>query len=176
MENARRIQGISRRLRLTCTGLIYCLPVVCALFWVFFNQFHPPMIPLPVRVDHDLSGLTRFFAFLVDLIPLGVTLYGLQRLKELFLLYERGSIFTERNVECLRSLGKTLIVWVGCNVARYAALSVVLTLENPAGQHMLVIGLYGSDFAGVFVGIVVLMISRVMDEGRRMQEDQSLIV
>lgn len=181
MENAQRIARVSRKLRLTCTVLVFGLPAIYALFWIFFNQiyFYPaiqPSIPLPVPVNHHLSALTRFLAFVAGLIPLAVTLYGLQRLRELFMLYESGSIFTERNVSCLRRLGWTLIVWVGSDVVRWSLLGIVLTLGNPPGQRMLVVGLNGGDFIGVFVGIVVLTISWVMDEARKIEEDQALIV
>jgi len=180
MENTQRITAVSRKLRLACTGLIFCLPVATVLFWIFFNQIYfstlQPSISLPVHVNQDLTGLQRFLAFLANLIPLAATLYGLQKLRELFALYESGSIFTDRNVACLRSLGRTLIVWVGCDVVRCALLSIVLTLNNPPGQRLLVVGLNSADFTAVFVGIVVLIISWVMDEARKREEDHSLIV
>jgi hypothetical protein len=181
MEDTTRITRVSRKLRLTCTCLIIVLPIMYALFWVFFNQiyFYPgthQQISLPARVNHDLSGLTRFLAFLADLIPLAATLYGLRKLRELFLLYENGRIFTQDNVRCIRSLGRTLIAWVGCNFVRWSLLSVILTLENPPGQRVISVGLQGSDFTGVFVGIVVLIISWVMDEARKLADEQALIV
>ena len=178
METTQRITTLSRKLRWTCTALIYCLPVACAIVWIFFNQLYAtgPMMPLPVRVDHDLPGQIRFYAFLVDLIPLGAILYGLHKLRRLFRLYENGLIFTERNVDCFRGLGRALVVWVACHVARTTLLSIILTMNNPPGQRMVTVGLDSGDFTGVFVGVVVLIISWVMDEGRRIQEDQALIV
>lgn len=178
MENTQRITTLSRKLRRICNGLIYGLPVVCGLVWIFFNQLYAyaPMMPLPTHVDHDLPGLTRFFAFLVDLIPLGAVMYGLGRLRSLFLLYENGLIFTEQNVRCFRSLGRTLIVWVVCHVVRTTLLSVILTIDNPPGKRIIALMFDSGDFAGVFVGVVVLTISWVMDEGRKIQEDQALIV
>ncbi len=178
MENTQRIIAVSRKLRLTCKGLIICLPILYGVFWALFNQLYTmgPLIPLPVRVDHDLPGLTRFLAFMVDMIPMGVIIYGLQKLEGLFLLYENGLIFTEQHVNCFRSLGRALIVWVGCDVVRNSLLSVVLTLDNPPGQRVITVGLGSADFAAVFVGIVVLIISWVMDEGRKIQEEQALIV
>lgn len=178
MDNAKRITTVSHKLRLICSALICCLPVLYALFWTFFNLLHTvtPMIPLPVRVDQDLPGLTRLLAFMADLIPLAATTYGVHRLRDLFLLYENELIFTERNVSCIRSLGKTLIVWVACDILRHSLLSIVLTMGNPPGKRLLVVGFSSGDLTGVFVGIVVLIVSWVMDEARKLKEDHSLIV
>ena len=178
MENAQRITKVSRKFRIACTGLIFCLPALNGLFWTFFNHVYPKMhmIPLPVRVDHEVSAFCRFLAFFADMIPLLATVYGLLKLRDLFLLYENGSFFTERNVACFRSLGKTLLVWVGCDIVRYSLLSVILTLGNPPGQRLLTIGLNSGEFSGVFVGMVVLIVSWVMDEARKLEEDRALIV
>lgn len=178
MENTQRIVALSRKIRLICKGLFICLPVISGLFWTFFNQLYKlgPLPPLPVHVDHYLPGLTRFLAFLADLIPLGVIMYGLRKLESLFLLYENGLIFTEANVQCFRSLGRTLIVWVAGDMVRNSLLSMVLTLDKPPGQRLITVGLGSADFTAVFVGIVVLIISWVMDEGRKIHEDQALIV
>jgi hypothetical protein len=177
-QNTQRLMAVSRKIRLTCKWLIFCLPVLCALYWTFFNRIYHmgPLPPLPVRVDHDLPGLTRFLAFVVDLIPMGVIIYGLGKLEGLFGLYEKGRIFTAQNVAYFRSLGRTLIVWVGFDVVRNSLLSMVLTLDNPPGQRVITVGLGSADFTAIFVGIVVLIISWVMDEGRKIQEDQALIV
>jgi Protein of unknown function (DUF2975) len=178
MENPQRIARISRRLRLICTGLMFSLPVLYALFWVFFNYLYPilAMLPLPVRVDHDLPGLSRLGGFLADSIPLAVMVYGLRRLRELFRLYETGLIFTEDNVHCYRSLGRTLFVWVACNVLNHTLLGLVLTIDNPPGHRLLVLGLNSGDFSGIFVGAVVLTVAWIMDEARKIQDEQALIV
>jgi len=178
MESSQRIAALSLKLRRVCTGLIYCLPVVCGLIWIFFNRLYAiaPMMPLPVHVTHDLPGLTRLHAFLADLIPLGAMIYGLQKLRILFSLYENGLIFTEQNVRCFRSLGRALLVWVACDVVRTTLLSVILTIDNPPGKRIIAVMFDSGDFTGIFVGVVVLIISWVMDEGRKIQEDQALIV
>ncbi len=178
MENTQRITKVSRKLRLVCTWLIVCLPVLCAIFWVFFNRIYAmaPMIPLPVRVDHDISSFNRALAFLCDLVPLSAIIFALLKLKNLFSLYERGHIFTERNVNCYRALGRALMVWVGCDFVNRTLLGIVLTLDNPPGKRLLVIGLDGGDFTGIFVGVAVLIVSWVMAEARKMQEEQALII
>ncbi|HET6420174.1 MAG TPA: DUF2975 domain-containing protein [Geobacteraceae bacterium] len=178
MENTQRITSVSRKLRLACIWLIVSLPVLCAVFWVFFNRIYAmaPMIPLPVRVDHDIPAVSRMLAFLCDMVPLSALIFALLKLKNLFYLYERGCIFTESNVDCYRALGRTLMVWVACDIVNRTLLGIVLTLDNPPGKRLLVIGLDGGDFTGIFVGIAVLIVSWVMDEARKMQEEQALII
>lgn len=178
MDNAQRITTVSRKLRLVCIGLIILQPIACALFWTFFNWLYAkaPMVPLPVHVDHDLSAMTRFLAFLTELPPLAVEIYGLKRLKDLFRLYENGMIFTGENVDCFRSLGRILIVWVACDVLRSSLLSIVLTLHNPPGHRIITLGFDSAELTALFVGIVVVIISWVMDEARKIKEDQALII
>jgi len=156
MDNTQRITALSRKLRLTCNGLVYCLPAACALVWFFFNRLYAyaPMIPLPVHVDHYLPGLTRFLAFLAELIPMAAVIYGLRKLGRLFSLYENGVIFTEQNVRCFRSLGRTLIVWAACHVVRTTLLSVIITIDNPPGKRIIALMLDSGDFAALFVGVV----------------------
>jgi Protein of unknown function (DUF2975) len=178
MENAQRITVLSRRLKLVCIGLIGCLPVLCAIFWVLFNRIYAimPMISLPVRLHHALTPFTRLLGFLSDLVPLAALIYGLLKLKTLFLLYENGNIFTEANVKCYRSLGRTLMAWVACDIVSRALLGIVLTLDRGPGNRLLILGLDGGDFTGIFVGIVILIIAWVMDEARKIREDQALII
>jgi hypothetical protein len=178
MENTQRITIISRRLRLVCIGLIFCLPVLCAIFWIAFNWIYAmvPMVSLPVRLNHDLTAFTRSLAFLCDLVPLSALIYGLLKLKKLFLLYERGQIFTQANVDCYRSLGKTLMAWVACDFVNRTLLGIVLTLDRGPGKRLLILGMDGGDFTGIFVGIVILIIAWVMDEARKIHEDQALII
>lgn len=183
MKNTHRITVASRRLRHTCTGLIFFLPLASVLFWTFFNQLYDPvstlptsMFPLPVRVSQDLPVTIRLLAIATEMIPMAAMIYGLLKLRELFGLYENGLIFTARNVACFRSLGRTLIAWVLCDVVKNSLLSVVLTLPNPPGQRVITLGLYSADFTAIFVGFVILIIAWVMDEARIIEEDQALII
>lgn len=178
MEDFQRITVVSHRLRLVCTGLVFCLPVLCAVFWILFNRIYAliPMISLPVHLDHRVTALPRLMAFLSDLVPLSALIYGLKKLNRLFLLYENGHIFTNENVDCYRRLGRALMVWVACDIVNRSLLGIALTLDNPPGKRLLVIGLDGGDFTGVFVGLVILIIAWVMEEGRKIREDQALII
>lgn len=183
MRNAGRIAAASCRLRKFCWVMTFFLPVACALFWGLFNQLYSPssfvptsMIPLPVPVEGQLSGRIRLLAFLTEMMPMTVLLFGLHKLGELFRHYENGRIFTGRNVACFRSLGRTLVLWVLCDVAKTPLLSLVLTMDKPPGQHVISLGLFPADFIAAFVGAVIMIIAWVMDEARLIHEEQALII
>lgn len=178
VENSTRIQVASRRCRLACTVFIVGTPVATALLWFFFNELYPkiPAIPLPVRVEHALSPLSRFLAFLAQLPPTLIVMYQFVILRRLFGFYEKGKIFAAENVECYRRLGWMLMVWVGCEIAGNSLLSVALTLGNPPGQRVITLGVSSAELASLFIGSVVLVVSWVMDEGRKIAEEQSLFV
>ena len=53
---------------------------------------------------------------------------------------------------------------------------MILTLNNPPGKRVVAVGLYSADFSGIFVGIVILVITWVMDEARKIKEDQELFI
>jgi hypothetical protein len=178
MENKERIKVASRRLGRICTGIMFFLPVVCILYWLFFNQIRhmPEMAHFPVPITGDLSGQIRLLAFCSDLPPLAVLVFSFYKLGSLFRLYENGHIFTRQNVDCFKSLGRMMIVWAACHFVSNSLMSIVLTLENPPGQRMLTLGLGSPEFGGLFVGGVVLTITWVMDEARKLNEDHELFI
>ncbi len=183
MDQTSKIVSASRRMKHVCTTLIWMLPVCCALFWIFFNEFYRPgtvipisMIPLPVPVTQELPAINRFFAFLAELIPLAAMLLGLVKLRSLFGCYENGQIFTEQTVKCFRGLGRILIVWVLCNICKTTLLSLILSLPNPPGKRMITVAIGSPEFSSLFIGGVILVITWVMDEARIIKEDQALII
>lgn len=178
MENKERIIRASRTLRRICTLLVFLVPVICALYWIFFNQIRhlPNMVDVPVPITGDLPAFSRLLAFFTDLLPLSVLVYGLQVLARLFRLYENGIIFAKANVDCFNRLGRAMIIWMGCHFLSNSLISTVLTLHHPPGQRMITVGLEGSDFGALFVGGIVLTVTWVMDEARKIKEDQEMFL
>jgi hypothetical protein len=176
MDNLQRIQITSRWIKKICSVLIFCLPLLLAFFWIFANNFLGAR-PLPFinYIPDHLTGSTRFLAFLAEMIPLSAVVYGLLRLRELFRLYENEMIFTENNVSCFRRLGWALIVWVECDVIKTPLLSLILTMDSPGG-HRGMLAIASPHIACILVGIVILIIAWVMDEARKIHEDQSLFI
>ena len=178
MDNKERIIRASRILKRICTLLVFLVPVICALYWIFFNQVRhlPNMTNFPVPITGDLPAFSRLLAFFIDLIPSAVLVYGLFVLARLFALYENGIIFAKANVDCFNRLGRAMIVWVVCHFVNNSLISIAVTLHHPPGQRIITVGLEGADFGTLFVGGVVLTVTWVMDEARKIKEDHELFI
>lgn len=178
MQPEARVQTMSRFLRIVFTIILIGIPLIQILFWIFFNQLPPEMIPreLPVAVKQNLTMMTRLLALAASFITTGVVMACVYQLIRLFRFYEHAEIFTEGTVGCLRTLGRLLIGLFVAGIIQQPLLSVALTLQNPPGQRMLTFGLNSDNITVLLFGGVVVLITWVMDEGRKLQEEQRLTV
>ena len=178
MHNKERIQRASRRLRLLLMTVLWAMPVINALVWIFMNNFPEMMTSemLPYFVTYPLPASARLMGFMVVMIPTGVAMAGAYYLMRLFKLYERGEIFKLSNVRCYKKLSRVLIWWFAAGVLCRSLLSVVLTLHHPPGHRMITFGLSSADLTILLLGMILAVIAWVMEEGRRLQEDQDLTV
>ena len=172
-QSITRLQRMSKNFRLLFTALIFVIPVADLLYWIYFNQLSDGFTSgLPAVPYQALSLLSLTLAFFASLIPLSVAVYGIATLRKLFGLYENGIVFSEENVALFRKLGYAMIAWVFANLIFVPLISIILTFENPAGQRMLTIGFDVSDLAALIIGAIIVLISRVMDEGRKLEDEQ----
>lgn len=178
MDNRKRIQQASRRLRYTMAVLIGLVPVIDGAVWLSMNilprGFHDTMLPGYVSLPLPLSA--RLLAFVVTMIPAGVAMAGIYYLMRLFQLYEQGDIFKPTNVRCFRKLSRVLLLWFAAGIVHRPLLSIALTLHNPPGHRMLTIGFGSPDVTALLLGLILAVIAWVMEEGRKLQEEQDLTV
>jgi len=161
-----RIKRTSKKLRLLFTWLIAGVPIINLLYWLNFNSLPKGFVSeLPVVVTQPLSFTTLVLAFLVSLIPICVALFGINTLRQLFKLYESAIIFSVENVKYFHRLGYTLISWVVASTVFTILISVVLTFNNPPGSREIVAQFGTSDLTFLAIGVVVVLISWVMEEG-----------
>jgi hypothetical protein len=106
----------------------------------------PSDIPLPVQ--------------LLDSMHLGLLGFGAIILIRLFKLYERGSFFAVGNVRCIKILG---LIVVGDGLIQ-TALEILPPNRSVEISNNLALGL------------LILLIAWIMDEGRKIQEEQELTV
>ncbi|MCG8543216.1 MAG: DUF2975 domain-containing protein [Alphaproteobacteria bacterium] len=178
MNNLARIQRISLIMQYACTLAALAIPVTLAIMWATFESWaptHPELInirPLPSPVP----ATTLVLGFLIAMIPGGLTIYAVWRLRTLFGLYARGLIFTAENIRCLRGFALAVLGFALAKPISGSLMSVALTMGNPPGQRMLSVSFGSSEATTLFIGCVFLVISWIMDEGRELAEEQAQIV
>jgi len=160
--------------RLLFAALVFFIPILTLMYWAFFNYLPVGFTTeLPVVVTQALSINTLFMAFLVSLIPMSVATYGAINLKALFKLYEKAIVFSEKNVNCIRRLGYTLIFWVIANFVFVVLISIVLTFNNLPGERAIVAQFGVSDIGTLIIGAVIVLVSWVMHEASKLEDEQA---
>jgi hypothetical protein len=177
MDNMTRIKRMSGRLEKVAWLLFWLAPLGCALFWLFFNEFPEIMKQQHGMVKRDYLPLfVRLLCFCATLPATAAAMYSMRALRALFRLYARGEVFSGRNVACYRKLGLSLLYWSGAVFLQTPLLSLAMSVGMPPGQRQLTVALGSVELATLFAGLIALLISWVMDEGRRIEEEQSLTI
>jgi hypothetical protein len=178
VDNLQRIRRLGRTLERVClTGAVAVTPLVAG-YWLFFNQLPADMTQEAARLAEVmvLPGWVRGLCFLAAMVPTVALAVTLLRLRALCALYAQGRIFTLANVVCFRSLSRALLAWAGASILYTPLHGLAVTAANPPGRHMLALGVGGTELALFFVAALAVVIARVMDEARRLDEEQALTV
>ncbi|MFH1653229.1 MAG: DUF2975 domain-containing protein [Pseudomonadota bacterium] len=136
----------------------------------------PPTILMGIPILAPLTPLTRMLAFLVDMIPSGINMIMLYFLVKLFDLYFQGLIFTSENVRRVRQIGITLLIGQVLFPVYDGLMSLVLTMNNPVGERLLRITISHVEIVLFVIAFVIILVSWIMDEARKLNEEQALIV
>ncbi len=176
MEGLERIQQASRRLGRVFRWGIVLTPVMVAIFWLYVGDNSVLGRQLPVELDPDLPDRAKLWGFAVSMLPGLVVMYILAQLSRLFRLYEQGIFFSRANVAIFQRLGWSILAWACADFLQTVGLGLVLTLHRAAGQRLLVISLSSDQALMALMGLVVVTVSRVMDQARKLEEEQALIV
>jgi hypothetical protein len=121
----------------------------------------------------ELSNTTKFLGFLVSLLPLSITMFILFLVSRLFYCFEHMEFFSATTVKSLKRIGFLIILNQTLIHAIYDALiSLTLTFSNPPGYRIIEVSYGSAQINILIVGIIIILASWIMDEGRKMQEEQ----
>jgi hypothetical protein len=136
---------------------------------------------LSLQHQHWRSTFSLLFSFVIWL--------WYWKLSRLFRLFERGLIFAAETIRCFKILALLCVIgWIlallieslpGPPFPSHAALPPGATIVHTSVSHF---GFFsfefgiGVNFGLLFVGITIFLIAWIMDEGRKIQEEQELTV
>lgn len=175
LDGIRKLGGVLERVCLF--GAVAVVPLT-ALYWAAFNILpqHMTASVAELAVSPQLPAWVRALCFLAALIPATAFMVTLLRLRCLFALYKEGCIFSLANVVCFRRLAKALLWWAVATILYTPLFGLAVTAANPPGRHILKLGLGTNELELFFVAAIAVVISRVMEEARRLDEEQALTV
>lgn len=154
-----RIKKVSRYLRLTLQygiplWILFCLSLVVATH--FGLKLPPQASQMTNTVPHEwlLSyGFLRLFLFI----------FWYRTLVKLFGFFENGIFFTSETVRCLKALGSVYLV------------GFLLALLFHFTLHKAEL-LFGVGLEEPFTGFFIIFIGWLIDEARKLREEQELTV
>ena len=152
-----RIQTVSGMLRM----LIFISLIFGAYFWLAFFFGWPTPFHIATSPNHIYTSPSEMPHSILALVMVrtGLSVFCALVLNSLFRLYQRGIIFSAKNVSYIRFLGYYLMIdWV----VNYQLQSITHDMDLSCTP--------------LFVGLLVIFVAWIMDEGRKIQEEQELTV
>ena len=158
---------------------------ICFVFLAFASGF---FLLSSMAWSHWAPKFNGWRALLVTLFQIVLCIWY-WKLSRLFRFYERGLIFAAETNHCIKVLGVLFVTGGLINsVLRLLpkslppVLPVGVTQLAPTSTHAYHMGFFtfdfgtGIDFGLLLAGAVIILIAWVMDEGRKIQEEQELTV
>jgi hypothetical protein len=175
--NSYKIARLSYILKQLASLAMIVLPLYLISYWMLDGL--PSMVPDLGDIafsKSQLSPLARWCGLLVMAIPVVTALLALRYLRRLFCLYEKMEIFSRRCVKCIRRFGWTLLIGQLLYPLYCALMSLVLTSANPPGERAVVISVGLTQLGLMAAAGMILLISWVMEEGKKLQDEQAATV
>ena len=106
-----------------------------------------------------------------------VGLYILIQLRALFAALVNGMSFALENSERIRKIGFVLIIWMLINpLLQYFGGELILTEYSLSVPGIQLNPAFDLNGAGIFIGLVLIVLSGVLNEAARMHEVQRLTI
>jgi hypothetical protein len=161
-DRLNRIKKVSRYLRLlVCIGIILQTYLAVAFIFGWPAFIYNDQVRIVISQHHIYTSRAEMPKEILALwlVKMGLLTFGQVILICLFRLYEKGILFSAKNVLYITFIGYYLIFdWVVDYMLQSALHDMALSSTS------------------IFVGFLVIFIAWIMDEGRKIREEQELTV
>ncbi len=128
------------------------------------------------RILHVLAGPEKILGGFIGAIPLIIKLYMLYALIKLFKLYERGEIFTLENVRYIRNIAYAMLISQLVTPVCEFLMGIALTMRNPPEHRFAAVTLDQTNIEVILTALIVILISWIMAEDCKLNEEQQLTI
>ena len=169
----RRIKIVSRSVRYFFLALLASM-IGQLCFHLMRRWFHTE-----TRYSYSIRDL------LINFSMIALTGFWYGKLAQLFHFYERGLIFHPATIRCIKILGYFCVInWIfifahKClehSAVHHPPLPGVIMVESTLNFGFFTFSFAGINLGMLLAGMVIVVIAWIMDEGRKIQEEQELTV
>lgn len=176
-----KIKFLSARMCVVFKFLFFLLPFLTFLYWISpekFGFFRMNLVGLSTPDDFGwtLNLTSKSLGFIISMIPTGIIMFGLYKLKKLFTNYSTGIIFSLENAIIYKKIGQSLFLLAGADILLTPLMSLVLSFQNPIGKRFISIAVDSSEFCYLITGLIIMIISHVMQEAHKLNNEAELII
>lgn len=181
-KNSIKIQRISKGLGWLFYIGTFVIPVFVVFYWLGYNLSPIQIINSALPGSHGgampqmLELNSRLLGLMGDLPALVVMLLSIDTLRRLFFLYARGVFFNVENVTHYRKLSKLAFWSILANIFDKTLVMLALTINNPPDQRVVTVSFTPDHVKLMIVAIILMIIARVMNEGREIYDENQLTV
>ncbi len=170
---------LSRIMAVLSTLGFVILPLVVAVSLIFPHRFDWMMF----NIDHlDADTISRaplpwrLGALACEAVPVAFRMWALWSLRQLFLRYAAGDVFSGETFRYLNNVAVALFASVVVDFVMGAPISALMTWPLGPGHRAISLSFGSDDVATLFTAGVILVIARVMLEARRMADENARFV
>ncbi len=165
-------------------SFIFCLLFQLIFVGIIAAQFlgwaYAPLSVIPVEYRsyllHPFDVNTQVAGFFITLPITLMELAAFYFLIKLFSLYKRFEFFTFDNVRYIRNAGYALLLLQITKPACEFLLGFILTSRNPPGFRLAIATINEKSIALIITALVIILVSWVMAEGCKMNNEQQLTI
>jgi signal transduction histidine kinase len=176
-----RIAKVSRIIATVCGILLVLFPVLIGsltFFWQEFLAIQHAARQMGVKAD-EISFLARLASLGAMLVGSAPLLWGLWILRQLFLEYAAGAVFTQSAADLLKRVAYALLALIIARPVGGALFSLALSIDTvkaPGGQGHLAIMVGSTEVWLGLAGSMVLVIAWIMGEAAKLADENKSFV
>jgi hypothetical protein len=152
------------------------------------------IIPFAIYLAVDQEALKRFlagqvsapfssapreallWAGVVEIIPIGLFLFGMWKATRLFTLIKQQKFYTKNCQIILMRLGQIALLSAIVNIIVRGVLTLILTWNNAPGERVLEFAISSTDFTSLVVAILFFVFALLQKEMVVIAEDNRSII
>ena len=173
----RRIRLCSLVLARCFVALAVVLTIAVLSYWLAAPSASIAMdANIPQEWLNDIGLGRRLAGFAISFVPLACLIFALMAARRAFRAFATGQFFGQNAIRSLRYFGLGLLASAMLRPVSWAALSVLLSLDAPAGQHRLTLGLDSDTLLALLTAGIVAVMTWVISEASALADENAQFI